>query len=322
MGESVRLLHEAALDMVHNLLAPQHRSKSAVEKRLYSLRAGVAGERKVLQYLFNLGLPAEVLWDVNLRLAPGHYLQIDVLVLTPFHAIIYEAKNMADRLRFESGPSRLDKLDSEGRLIASYECPMLQLQEEMANLRKWFDDHKIACAVDGAVIMTGSAMLEKPPASGKIFRIRQIRNHITGDYYGGGGKAQKEIKALAEYIRTRNEPYFPFPLLEIIGIAITDLIWKPVCEKCWRRLGRVTERRWRCQCNWETTDPYTRTLERWFLLRSSSITNEQVRELFGISQTAAANLLSNYPLQKVGQGKATRYIWDYNGRLKRIKKWK
>ncbi|MCW1928353.1 hypothetical protein [Bhargavaea beijingensis] len=67
--------------------------------------------------MFNLGLPIEVLWDVNLRLAPGHYLQIDVFVLTPFQAIIYEAKNMADRLRFESGPSRLDKFDSEGRLI-------------------------------------------------------------------------------------------------------------------------------------------------------------------------------------------------------------
>ena len=143
----------------------------------------------------------------------------------------------------------------------------------------------------GAVIMTGSAMLEKPPASGKIFRIRQIRNHISGDYYADGGRTRQEIESLADYIRIRNKPYLPFSLLEIIGIAVTDIHWKPVCEKCWRKLKRITERRWKCQCQWETVDPYTRTLERWFLLRSPSVTNEQVRELFGISQTAAANLL-------------------------------
>ncbi len=280
----------------------------------------MAGERKVLQYLFNLNLPVEVLWDVNLRLAPRHYAQIDVLVLTPFHAMIYEAKNMADRLRFESDPSRLDKLDAEGRLVASYECPMLQLQEEMANLRQWFYDHDIACAVDGAVVMTGSAMIEKPPRGGKIFRIRQIRNHILGDYHAGGGRTQNEIRELAEYIRNRNEPYMPFPLIEKVDLAATELFWKPVCPKCWRKLERVTKRRWVCRCGWETTDPYTHTLERWFLLRSSSITNEQVQHLFGMSQTAAANLLRKYPLKKVGQSKTTTYIWRYKGRLRRLPK--
>lgn len=317
LGESIRLLHEVALEMVLSMLGPEHRSRSVVEKSLYTLRAGIAGERKVLQYLFNLNLPVEVLWDVNLRIAPGHYVQIDILVLTPFHAMIYEAKNMADRLRFETDPSRLDKLDGEGRLIASYECPMLQLHEEMANLRQWFYDHHIACAVDGAVVMTGSALLEKPPHSGKIFRIRQIRNHISSDFHANGGRTQKENRELANYIRSRNEPYVPFPLIEKVGIDATELLWVPVCEKCWRTLERVTKRRWSCRCGWETTDPYTHTLERWFLLRSSSITNEQIRNLFGISQTAAANLLNKYPLKRIGQSKMTSYMWSYNGRLRR-----
>ncbi|WP_156484844.1 nuclease-related domain-containing protein [Bhargavaea cecembensis] len=307
------------MEMLLNMLGPEHRSRSVIEKRLYSLRAGMAGERKVLQYLFNLNLPVEILWDVNLRLAPGHYAQLDVLVLTPFHAIIYEAKNMADRLRFETDPSRLDKWDAEGRLVASYECPMLQLQEEMANLRQWFYDHHIACAVDGAVVMTGSAMIEKPPRSGKIFRVRQIREHISSDFHASGGRTLKEIRELANYIRSRNEPYISFPLIDKVGIDATELLWNPVCENCGRKLERVTKRRWSCRCNWETADPYTRTLEKWFLLRSSSISNADVRKLFDIPRTAAANLLGKYPLMKIGQGKATTYLWDYNGRLTRSK---
>lgn len=227
---------------------------------------------------------------------------------------------MADRLRFESDPSRLDKLDADGRLVASYECPMLQLQEEMANLRQWFYDRDIACAVDGAVVMTGSAIIEKPPHGGKIFRIRQIRNHLLDDYQASGGRRQNEIRELANYIRSRNEPYVPFPLIEKVGVATAELFWKPVCVKCWRKLERVTKRRWDCRCSWETTDPYTLTLERWFLLRSASITNADVRNLFDIPRTAAANLLSKYPLKKVGQGRTTRYTWSYSGRLMRSKK--
>lgn len=318
LGESIQLLHEVALNMLLKHLKVGHPNREGTEQRLYSLRAGIAGEQKVLQYLSRLNMAFEVLWDINLKVTPGHYVQIDVLVLTPFRAMILEAKNMADRLRFESSPARLDKVDEGGRIIASYDCPMLQLQEEMDHLRHWFYIHDIPCHVDGAVVMTGSALIEKVPQEGKLFRLRQIRRHLSDDDAGEGGRTRQELAELADYMVKRNEPYLPFPLTAKIGISVEEIDWRPVCEGCCSNLARVTERRWVCvHCLLETSDPYTPTLEKWFLLGSRTITNGQVRKLFDITQTAAANLLGKYPLIKTGQARSTRYYWDYNGRLKR-----
>ncbi|WP_040226723.1 nuclease-related domain-containing protein [Bhargavaea cecembensis] len=319
---SIAVLHEAAYGRAIRRLAVKHRLVEEIERKKRSIGAGIAGEERVLKYLGTLGIKWPVLWDVNLEISPGHYVQIDVLVMLPAYAIIYEAKNIAGRLRFEPNPAGLYKYDEQGQLKARYDCPVLQLQDEIANLRIWLYQKNIPYSVDGAVVMTGSGIIEKPPAQGKLFSLRELRNDILGRT-GGGGRTIEELWELADRIAKENTPFIPFPVFPRLGIDDREVYWGPVCEAgtCKGRLNRKSRRNWTCnQCGWKTADPYTKTLEDWFLLRSRTITNAQVRELFGISSASASRLLAAYNLKKGGKGRATYYYWDYTEPLMRVKK--
>ncbi|KZE39046.1 hypothetical protein AV656_09125 [Bhargavaea cecembensis] len=296
----------------------RHRSYSEIAGKLKFLRAGIAGEEKVLNYIRRLEFPWPILWDVSLEVMPGHFVQLDVLILLPSGAVIYEAKNMAGRLRFEEHPARLDKVNEHGSITDRYDCPMLQLQDEIANLQVWFHLHGIPFEVEGAVIMTGSAIIEKPPASGRLFSLREIRRHLATKGKDRG-MSEQELWQLAGYIRRHNKPYIAFPLIGRFGILAEEVEWGPLCEACGGRLARKSERTWLCPaCNWKTADPFTRTLEDWFTLRSQTLVNRQVRELFSIkSPGAASRLLQFYPLEREGSGRATHYVWDYNTPLMR-----
>ncbi|SIT74700.1 nuclease-related domain-containing protein [Edaphobacillus lindanitolerans] len=310
---SIAVLHESAYDRALHRLAGKHRRVEEIERKKRVIGAGIAGEERVLSYLGTLDIKWPVLWDVNLEISPGHWVQIDVLVLLPAYAIIYEAKNIAGRLRFESNPAGLYKYDEHGQLTDRYDCPMLQLQDEMANLRIWLYQKNIPYSVDGAVVMTGSGIIEKPPARGKLFSLRELRADILGRT-GSGGRTIGELWELADLLVRENIPFIPFPLFPRLGIGENEVYWGPVCEAgtCKGRLDRPTRRKWRCsQCGWKTPDPYTRTLEDWFLLKCRTITNAQVRELFGIGSTSASRLLSGYNLKKGGSGRSTYYYWDY-----------
>ncbi len=317
-NESMKILKGKAHERLLVRVGSRHRSYAEIKGKMNSIQAGIAGEEKVLNYIRRLELPWPVLWDVSLEVTPGQYVQLDVLILLPSGAVIYEAKNMAGRLRFEEHPKRLDKVDEHGSITDRYDCPMLQLQDEIANLQVWFHLHGIPFRADGAVIMTGSAIIEKPPANGRIFSLREIRKHLAGRGKERG-MSERELWELAAYIRRHNRPYIAFPLIGRFGIPAEEVEWAPLCEPCDGRLARKSERTWYCPaCNWKTADPFARTLEDWFTLRSRTLVNRQVRELFGMkSPGAASRLLQFYPLKKEGKGRATCYVWDYTMPLTR-----
>lgn len=297
-------------------ISGHHRKYEEIRGRAKSIRAGLAGEERLLLYLKKMDLPYPILHDVSLKIGPGHFAQFDVIVLAPSAAVIYEAKNIAGRLRFETVPARLDKVDELGRITDKYDCPLLQLQDEIASLRTWFYHHDIPYAVTGAVVMAGSAIIEKAPLEGKLLSLRQLRMDLS--HMNPHGRSLDELQRLACYIRDRDEPYLPFPLIEGVGIHPADGYWGPICEFCNWRLRRQSKRMWLCQsCKQACQDPYTRTLEDWFLLRSRTLNNRQVRELFDISSPSASRLLSEYSLNKGGSNRSTYYTWDYQAPLAR-----
>jgi hypothetical protein len=317
--DSAAAMHVRGLEQLLIRLRPDHPARDELKRRLYSIRAGIAGEKRVVRYLemLNLQYPFRILWDINLQIAPGYFVQIDVLILTPTHLIIYEAKNIAGRLRFESHPARLNKVNENGEIVDTYDCPIHQLQDEILNLERWLQLHNIPCAVDGAVVMTGNAIIEKPPTQGRLLQIREIRHHMSRRIEGG--KLKNELDELATYIVRHNRPFNPFPLITRHRIRIDEVCWYPICEKCHQLVRRKTKRQWICgSCGRISPDPFTGTLEDWFLLRSASISNSQVRKLFGLGSAAAATrVLNKYRLKRMGNSRATVYTWHYRERLKR-----
>ncbi|MET3575784.1 nuclease-related domain-containing protein, partial [Bhargavaea ullalensis] len=172
-----------------------HFKSEDIEKRLYAIKAGLAGEQKALEYMKKLEFPFpfRVLWDIRLQVSPGQFVQIDLLVITPTRMIIYEVKNIAGRLRFEESPSRLDKVDLNRMITDSYECPVLQLEDEMADLRYWLSCRNIPCFVEGAVVMTANIVVDKPSRNGRVFRLREIRRHLQEERRGMAGRDEKEL---------------------------------------------------------------------------------------------------------------------------------
>ncbi|SIT69639.1 nuclease-related domain-containing protein [Edaphobacillus lindanitolerans] len=294
----------------------QHRKMSDIRFRLYTLGAGIAGEQKVLDYLKNLrfGFPFRVLWDIRLEVSSRQYVQIDLLVLTPTRAIIYEVKNIGGRLRFEDNPARLDKVDADGFISDSFECPVLQLEEEMAGLRQWLEMNRISSTVDGAVVMTANPVFEQAKKDGRVFRLREIRRHLATERTGPSGRSGPQIEELAKLFMRAHEPYFPFPLRNQFNIQENELYWGPICSDCGELVIRKSERTWICRaCGTRCKNVFEETLLDWFLLKGRLISSEDIRHLFSLADRRSASwIIRRFELDRIQDSRLVLYSWDYS----------
>ncbi len=98
----------AILDDLLNKVADSQ--KEIVERELYSLKAGLEGESRVMYELRHLNTPCLILHDITLFDKSAEQCQIDFIVLTPKCGFVLESKRLAGNIT----------INSEGEFIRQY----------------------------------------------------------------------------------------------------------------------------------------------------------------------------------------------------------
>lgn len=275
-------------------------------------RAGLAGEKRVLEVIRSLGLPdnCAVLPDISLKIFPGTVIQMDALVLTPGITMIFETKQIAGRLRFVRNPARLEKVE-DGNIIQSMDCPAAQFEDQRASLETWLKMRGFSIPVGGSVVFTTNPIIETIPKGLPVIKLRELRSFISKSLKSPAIMSGPEMEVMTNTIRSSHSPYHPFPLFGKYGFDPTLFNWGPKCD-CGLLLDKISEKTWSCRsCELNIIDPYIKTLLDWFLLSSRSITVKQFCMIFQCSRRTGVRVLNRLPLKREGEARSTHYKIDY-----------
>ena len=300
---------EFALEQAIERLPAYEPKRAETEQTLRNLRAGAAGERKVAEAIQSVAWPAHavLLRNISLSLFGGSRFQMDLAFLSNSGILLLECKQIGGRLRCHSGPAELRKVDEEGRILAVYDCPVAQMQDQRQNLLQWLTMAGFRLPVYGVVVFANNPIIEEIKSGMPVFKLRETRNLIRHHIGQQPMINDRELNQIADAMISHSIPYLPFPL------KIKDFIITPICFDCSSSLKRHSERSWKCiRCGRIEYKPYILTLLAWFLLLRNTITSAEIMRLFGLkTHKAARSVAEGLPLKKVGAGKASAYEADY-----------
>jgi hypothetical protein len=98
-GTSASELELKKLESIRGLVKDE--DKERLEQEIRLVRAGIAGEKKIIFELMNSHYPLAFIHDLNLR-HEGTSAQIDFLVVTPCNMVVIECKNMVGNIEVDS----------------------------------------------------------------------------------------------------------------------------------------------------------------------------------------------------------------------------
>ncbi|MET3574624.1 nuclease-related domain-containing protein [Bhargavaea ullalensis] len=306
---------EFALEELVMRLAKSDEKREDVIKQLKNHRAGKAGEERVMDVVRSVRLPeeCEVLVDLNLPLASGWKFQIDIMIVMPSGLLVLESKQIGGRLRFSSWPATLNKLDDEGRITLTMDCPVAQLEDQKGNLTQLLDRQGLLVPINGAVVFANHPIIEQIPPNVPVIKLRELRRMLRYWLSQERTTSAGQIQEIARFLRGLHKPYLAFPLRQRFNMTSESIYLKPMCKTCEVPLDKPSERTWICpKCRKPDPEANIRTLLIYFLLGHCTITVNQCMELLSIkSRTYARSLIGLFAVRKIGKGRATVYELDY-----------
>ncbi|EMR05192.1 Nuclease-related domain protein [Bhargavaea cecembensis DSE10] len=310
--QGAALLMEFAYGQAVERLPPYTSERSDTERSLRNLRAGAAGEQKVIEAVRSVALPehTELVQNVTLSLLGGVRFQMDLALLSKSGILLIECKQIGGRLKFHTGPAELRKVDEDGRILSVYDCPVAQLSDQQENLLQWLRIAGFRTPVYGAVVFANNPIIEEIGEGMPVFKLRETRNLVRRHVERKPVVHENEVNRIAAAMIESSIPYLPFPL----QIAEpSQFVTNPICSICNNVLSKRSERKWECaKCNRIEHKPYLLTLLAWFLLIRNTISSAEIMQLFGLkTHKAARSIAERLPLEKIGSRKSSAYKADY-----------
>ena len=134
------------------------RGRSQLDEDIRLVQAGISGERKIIYELKSCHYPLIFIHDLNLE-HEGNRAQIDFLVVTPYHVVAIETKNLIGNI----------EIDESGAFIRTITRNRRRIQEGIYS--------PITQNAHHIELMKAIAMSE----SGSV--IRKIQRYLLDDYY-------------------------------------------------------------------------------------------------------------------------------------------
>jgi hypothetical protein len=306
------LLMEFALQQAVARLPDKDFSRTDKEQSLSNLRAGASGEKRIYEAVRSILLPEGVvlIQNLSLPLLGGAQFQMDLVIVAKSGILLIESKQIAGRLRFNTVPAELRKVDESGGILAVYDCPIAQLSDQKENLRQWLLMEGYQVPVLGAVVFANTPIIEEIGQDAPVYKLREVRNLVRRHLERKPVIGDEDILAISKTMKAHGQSYLPFPLRHSNQSAY---FIGPICRYCRKPLKKRSKRTWHCDgCSLSDGDPYLSTLLAWFLLVRKTIHPREVMDMFGLkAHKSVRNLMTELPFEKIGSGKATGYQADY-----------
>lgn len=302
-------IHLDAMGMLLKRLHKEHPLYLRISNQIGATRAGGIGEEIVFRELEKMQLPYKYYVFHKILLKAENAFELDILLITPFGAIILEVKNISGELEFTDNPSQLIQRKETG-VINKYPCPAEQLNEYKYQLSQFFLDYNIPVQIYGAVVFSSpKSFVKTSTEKAKILFRSEVRPFLRKFQKLNPTLAEEDIEKIKNIIVLKNTSFSYFPLTNYFSIQEEDLIRGVECCSCGFIGMQKRNRTWYCPvCKKYDSSAHKNTIISYFLLCKDSITNKECREFLLLNNRyEAKRVLSNSDLIKTGNNKSTQY---------------
>ncbi|UCZ52962.1 NERD domain-containing protein [Bacillus shivajii] len=249
--------------------------------------AGFRGEISLDYYLRSLPNDNLILHDLKLPLNGRHF-QIDILLLNPRYAMIYEVKNITGDLYFEHMHYQLIrklKLEDEPEKTEVFQCPINQVKNLQWQLSEFFRSYNIdfPLPICGKVVLTNRNAAIKSDQDDKtvndfvtrswniLYQLRTLDKSYSRKTPVG------DLHNIASHLIKEHDPWLSD--FEQTPVPLDDLSIGIRCLKCgYLPLSRDYGTFYCQKCNKKSKDVYEETLVDFGLLKSTSITKREFKD--------------------------------------------
>ncbi|WP_458026122.1 nuclease-related domain-containing protein [Pseudalkalibacillus sp. Hm43] len=273
-----------------------------------SSKSGEWGERSLDYYLSFLNESSYLIFD-GTRLSGGrYYFQMDTLLVHPSFIIIFEVKNLAGTLIFDTDHNQLIQQIEDKEVI--YKDPIQQVEHQHFQLTQWllkynFPDQipiqsYVVIANERAKIVSrnNETLLAK-----KVIRNTKILNTINDLHHIHKKQVlrKKDLQKLKDLIIRLHTPHNP-DLMTKLNIRKEELLTGVQCPQCLEIPMNRARNKWICpQCNTTSTNAHINALRDYFILFEEEISNKQMRDYLHIqSKTTCQRFISSLKLNPQG----------------------
>lgn len=285
-----------------------------ITEELSRRKAGFKGEQS-LDFYFSKLDERKIMIFHDLNLPDGDYnSQIDTLILSLEFALIIEIKNMTGKLVFDSENDQFFQIiDGKEK---GYTDPIAQSERHRDYIKNLLTIHNFPpVPVDYLVVVSNPySILEFRKSSIELKqRVCKADSFLKRfkffeNSYSTNILDTKDLRKLSRLLLKMNTPPTNF-ILKKYGIQKHELLIGVHCPYCFYLPLKREKRKWFCPaCNTISIDAHIHTLQDYFLVMDSKITNKQFRDFIHIpSIDTSKRLLQSAPLSHFGKNRHVMY---------------
>ncbi|MEI4768891.1 nuclease-related domain-containing protein [Psychrobacillus sp. FJAT-51614] len=298
-----------ALKVLIKRLNRNHPRYLDIKEEIRQKTAGDIGEEAVMRILEQVKLPYRFYVFHNISLFSESLIQMDVLIITPYYALILEVKNIRGELTFTTNPSQLIRQLENGE-INVFDSPVIQLEEYEYQLNLLFQKNNIPLPIFGAITFAFStSYIKASPLKTTILTRKQIKPFLRKMKTGKPLLTNNELDNLKNYILKAHKEFQPFPLISYISINPDSIIQGVECSYCSLIGMKKVQHNWFCpKCKNYQRNAHEKTLIDYFLIYKNTMSNIECQHFLKLdNKHQATRILKNTMLVKTGRSRNTKY---------------
>ncbi|GLB59799.1 nuclease-related domain-containing protein [Cytobacillus sp. NCCP-133] len=295
-------------------LPPDNSNIPDIKTDLAKRMAGYRGEQSLDFHLSKLSEKDYYVFH-GVRLTNGkYYFQIDSLILTASFALILEVKNYSGVLYFDPVCNQLIQRNAAGE-EKGYANPIEQANQQMKELRKWFNKRNINLPIEFLVLISKPSTIIKTEPSfarslQKVKHVQFLNSEIQRfrQFYNERFDT-KELRRICRQI-TKEHQTENLDILACYKISFSEIKTGIVCPSCYSLPMKRHFAMWYCpKCKTTDRDAHYQAVIDLFLLNNDvPASNQDFRDFFNLSsRSITVKLLHSLNIPHTGTNKGRRY---------------
>ncbi|MFJ5769587.1 NERD domain-containing protein [Psychrobacillus sp. NPDC093180] len=305
--------HAEALVALTRRLRKTNPKYPKIREDMLQKNAGEIGEETVMRELEKLKLPHKFYIFHNLSLYSDTSFQMDILLISPYYALILEVKNISGEIEIETNPSMLVYTKPTGEK-KSINSPVPQLEDYIYQLSQLFQRYKINIPIYGVITFAfAKSYVKKVPTNSVFLLTNELRKFIRSINTEKQFLSEEELDKLKSWLLRKNNEYNSLPLSKHYAIDPHDIVTGVECPSCGYIGMKKIRRNWACpNCREFSKHAHEKTLKDFFLIYKETINNQECRRFFHLQDKHdATRILMNPKLIKSGKSRSTKYTMTY-----------
>lgn len=285
-----------------------------LEKSYRNVKAGFAGEEKVIRYLNEVHLSEKIQVFTNVLLDGA---QMDVVIISPRFICILEVKNMTGEFYFDSDNKQFYRTKNGTK--EGMRNPELQLQRAVRVLQSRLNRKEVYVPVQGLIILASRAgIVIQAPTLFKAIPIDAMCDFLEQMERKSKHIMTNEEMKKARHILKRNIfEIHDQQIFERHGVCETSIRRGVRCTKCFQISMVRVYSNWLCKrCSHRDRQAHITSLQEYQLLYGQKVTTEQLKWWLGIEDKYLIKRIVKEVCEKInGSSRNRTYHLDFKPSL-------